>query len=86
MNPTWRRLRLAARRPESGELWRTGELEVFLSGAGLMPGGVAGTWSVDGGEPTCSITTIYQKQALHKEDLMPKRVCAFARDVLDITL
>ena len=30
-----------------------GELEVFLSGAGLMPGGVAGTCRDEGGDPIC---------------------------------
>ena len=30
-----------------------GETEVFLSGAGLMPGGVAGTCRVEGGDPNC---------------------------------
>lgn len=50
---TWRSEMPAARRLESGESWRTGELEVFLSGAGITPGGVAGTCSVEGGEPTC---------------------------------
>ena len=51
---TWRSEMPAARRLESGESWRTGELEVFLSGAGITLGGVAGTCSVEGGEPTCS--------------------------------
>ena len=30
-----------------------GETEVFLSGAGLTPGGVAGTCRVEGGDPNC---------------------------------
>ena len=51
---TWRSVRPAAPRLKSGEeSWRMGETDVFLSGAGLMPGGVAGTWRVEGGDPNC---------------------------------
>ena len=38
----------------SGESWRTGDWEVCRSGVGLAAGGVAGTCSVDGGDPTCT--------------------------------
>ena len=62
---TWRRESPAALRRESGEeSWRMGETEVFRSGAGLIPGGVAGTCRVDGGDPSCKdqSTPVMQKR------------------------
>ena len=69
---TWRNEMPAARRLESGEFWRTGELEVFLSGAGITPGGVAGTCSVEGGEPTCISGHAHSQSSMHSQ-----LVCVF---------